>query len=258
MPQNSSVREISAADAKGSFSFAEFGLGGDINKDLTALHLEAIRRCNNAIAWYCAARKRKRWVATPTRFATILFFGLAGAMPLLTNAKILPPHATLTCGNWYSASIDLTQLGYVFAAFATALIGFDKFFGFSSGWTRYMVAEVNLRKAAAEFETSWAIASTCLDEDPEEKKCGRNRVTLVEAFLAKANDIVSNETLQWVTEFQNAIGLFDKNFNSARDEKSSASANTSSKKTDAQHPDTHEKGEGASGSENAEQDQGER
>jgi len=219
--QTRSVTEISRADAEDGSSFADFDYN-NLDQSLKKIHREAIRRSENTVNWYCGARRRKRMIATPVRFATIFFFGLAGAMPLLTNAGLLSRDMILSMGPWHNAAIDLSQMGYLFAAFATALIGFDKFFGLSGGWARYMVAEVNVRKAAMDFESDWLMASTCMDAD--EKTCGKKRIALIKTFLAKVNDIVSDETLQWVADFQNSIGLLEKNNTSSKSNNGNGSA----------------------------------
>jgi hypothetical protein len=44
------------------------------------------------------------------------------------------------------------QLGYVMLALAAACVGFDHFFGLSTGWMRFMVTEMSLQQVLAEFQ----------------------------------------------------------------------------------------------------------
>jgi hypothetical protein len=176
----------------------------NLDDSLRKLHAEAVARAREECEWYQKNRGPKKSMSQALRILTIIFFGLAGLVPLLTAAHLTPDLKIL------SMVVATSQLGYIFAAFATALIGFDKFMGFSSGWSRYMVAQLDIKTAISDFQASWVLASACLDHDADEKACGKKRLELIKAFLAKVNDIVGTETRGWIAEFQNSITLLEK------------------------------------------------
>jgi SMODS and SLOG-associating 2TM effector domain 2 len=118
---------------------------------------------------------------------------------------------------WPSKNIDFGQLGYVSAALAAATLGLDRYFGFSSGWVRYILADLNIRKALAEFQMNWIIANTCLENDAEETKCARKRLQLLKDFSIKITDLVDEESRQWAAEFQGELAALNTSVKNVQD-----------------------------------------
>jgi hypothetical protein len=105
------------------------------------------------------------------------------------------------------AALELGQLGYVFAAIAAVLVGLDRFLGLSTGWVRYITAELSLRKALADFQMDWVIRNAELADDAGEQKCPRERLALIKNFSSRIDQYVEAETMQWAAEFQGALAM---------------------------------------------------
>ena len=82
------------------------------------------------IDWYMSEKKRKaRWSRSLRALAAILAT-LGGAIPVAALAAGKPVY-----GNW----------GFVLLALAAGTLAYDRFFGYSSAWLRYMATAINLR-----------------------------------------------------------------------------------------------------------------
>ena len=175
---------------------------------LDDLYKALIEKAEGGLAWYRSARKWKSIFSYWIRFWAIVLFALAGLVPVLTAAGI----------TWQpSPTFQFGQLGYVAAALAAAILGLDKYFGYSSGWVRYMLADSDIRRAMAEFQMNWIIANTCLEHDPEEQKCGKKRLQLLKDFSLKITDLIDAETRQWAAEFQGSLAVLEKSAKDAQD-----------------------------------------
>lgn len=198
----------------------------DIEGSLHSLYLAVLRKVDSALKWYRDARRIKsRWSSAIRLFAIVLF-SVAGLIPILqaaglswTSISAIPANPTTdqVLALVRGPRFDFGQLGYVAAALATAFLGLDKFFGFSSGWVRYMLADSNIRKAVAEFQMNWVIANTCLDRDEEERRCAKKRLQLLKDFSIKITDLLDEETRQWAGEFQGALSALDKSASDAQE-----------------------------------------
>ncbi len=97
----------------------------------------------------------------------------------------------------------------LFVGVAAGLYGLDKAFGFSSGWTRYILTATVLEKALEEFRLQWTILLAKFHHQPSPDQ--------IEALLLCAKDFrisvasaVLEETRDWVTEFQNTLGRLER------------------------------------------------
>src|SRR5215217_4835470 len=98
---------------------------------------QVIANADAAADWYLKARRSKRRWARLLRLGAILLTATAGILPMLlqiwTRPDGIPPFAPA----WSSVVLALALL----------LVALDRFFGFSSGWMRYISAEMQLNQA---------------------------------------------------------------------------------------------------------------
>jgi hypothetical protein len=140
---------------------------------------EAIRdHYQTAITWYLVEKERKGRLSKLLRLFTVALAVVGGAVPL--TAAILP---------WLNASA-----GYVLLALAGGLQLLDRYFGYSSGWTRYMGSAVELNAQLLMFQVEYAKMSTLLDSECD-------RWAMLHRYAQRLADILSNETATWSTEF---------------------------------------------------------
>lgn len=93
----------------------------------------------------------------------------------------------------------------IILAAAAALLGLDRYFGFSSGWTRYMVTELKLFRILQEFQFDWEAlragpSSTTSGHDIAQKLIARAKACVMELKRA-----VESETSTWVVDFRQSL-----------------------------------------------------
>jgi hypothetical protein len=159
--------------------------------DLTALRDWAERVAVEAIGWYLTEKTRKaRWSRRLRAFAIILAT-LGGAVPVVALASRHPE-----VGNW----------GYLLLALAAGCVAYDRFFGYSSAWLRYVATATVLQGDLADFRLAWAAEmATLADREPTPDQTA-HLIAEARQFVARVRDAVRAETEAWRNEFDNRMG----------------------------------------------------
>ncbi|MCL6257452.1 SLATT domain-containing protein [Aquiflexum sp. TKW24L] len=171
-------------------------------KTLKEIYDKVISKANEASNWYAYSKKNKKKYSKWIRFWSIILFGFGGLIPLI-NALFLEN----------DFKFNFLNLGYISIAFAGTLLLLDRFFGFSSGWIRYMTTEMEIQKKIREFELRWEIETFRADLvsiPPEEAK---ELLRMLMDFSVLIDEIVKEETSSWVTEFQSSMAELQKSIN---------------------------------------------
>jgi hypothetical protein len=146
--------------------------------------------------WYWQKKQSKSRYSRWIRFSAVVLTSAGAIVPIIGQIFGGP---TLNTGLWAS----------FFVGAAAALLALDKAFGFSSGWTRYVLAATNIGKALEEFRMDWnaLIAKACPNPSPDQ----------IQALIQRAKELsvtvdgfVLQETKDWVTEFQSNIAQIEK------------------------------------------------
>ena len=90
-----------------------------------------------------------------------------------------------------------------------ALLLLDRFFGFSSGWMRYISTELQLRQIAQEFQMDWEAEKAAWQGNAPSKDQILQMMARCKAFVPQVNNIVREETRIWIQEFESAIRQID-------------------------------------------------
>jgi len=161
----------------------------DSLKAVEILRKNAEERWVEVHKWYLREKSRKaRWSKGLRILAIIL--GIAGAIiPILS-----PMIADILDARW----------GYVLLAAGAGALAFDKAFGFSTAWMRYMRAAMKLIAIRDEWFYEWEREHASAQPiDP------RSSLELVERFSRRTNEVLTGETEAWINEFSdqnNALG----------------------------------------------------
>jgi hypothetical protein len=97
-------------------------------------------------------------------------------------------------------------------AAAGAIVLFDKFFGLSTGWMRFMETRLNMEETLNAFYHDWAILQIRGAEE-------RDYVQLLEKikdFTFRIERLVLNETKAWTSEFKTSISNIDEMINKGK------------------------------------------
>ena len=106
-----------------------------------------------AIVWYLRKKDPKRKGARFLRFGAIIATTMAGLIPLLAEIFKVNGQPQISPA-WASVALIL----------AVALIGLDRFFGFSTAWMRFLTTEIQIRTALQAFQLDWEIQKAAWKE----------------------------------------------------------------------------------------------
>jgi hypothetical protein len=181
----------------------------------------AVQNAQETIDWYAKKRQPKRRGSQWLRTFAIILAAIGALCPLLDAAT--QDNQTISLGVIEIALSQLGQWGYVSIALAAALISYDKFFGLSTGWMRYMITELSLQRTLREFQYDWNILSA---QQAQYQTPQDNTPTLLQRlkdFTLQVETLVRQETDAWVTEFQTSISELDKILQAAVESRSPGS-----------------------------------
>ncbi len=194
---------------------------------LSRLRERTDRQALDAIAWYYDKKKSKNFWSRWLRFWAIGLTVLGGLIPVLSAAGIVQM-ALGRYGNRNAAAdqfleLRVNQLGYVFIGLAAGCIAFDRFFGFSTNWMRYIGAAMRIETARVRFAFEWEqIVAPLRGRDLNEDEI-RQMLQAIQRLSLDVREAIEQETGAWITEFQTNLAQLDKEtkalFESARSEK---------------------------------------
>ena len=139
----------------------------DTEAALTQLYRYAEGRAIEATDWYLQDKRGKRIWSRGLRLLAILLVTAGGLQPLLDAAAPGPSR---------------TAWGYVLLALAAACIGFDRFFGLSSGWMRSMTTAQALERRLEQLQYDWAAECARGASRTVDPKQVQNRLALLRVF----------------------------------------------------------------------------
>jgi hypothetical protein len=162
------------------------------------------------IAWYYAKKNRKAQVSTVLRFVAILLFVMGGLVPILKAT--IPPEAI------GKLPFDFGQAGYLLIGVAAGCVGLDRFFGYSTGWIRYITTAMAIEKSLEEYRMEWARNIAKLrGGSPNEQQLDQ-LIQTCEVFSLAIKSQVEQETKAWVAEFQSNLAQLEKDLQAKADE----------------------------------------
>jgi hypothetical protein len=141
--------------------------------------------------WYSRRRRKKRIGGMCVRVGAIVL-----------GAVILPIVAQITVGADGKPSIEPAWASVVLGT-AAALIALDLYFGFTSGWIRFMAAEMQLTRLRHDFEYRWETARARGAPFEELLEHAREFVVAVHAELER-------ETSAWISEFRSNLAVTER------------------------------------------------
>jgi hypothetical protein len=168
------------------------------------------RQGRELLGWYFQKKIWKRRMSTALRVASILLFTLGGLIPLV---KASWPGAPTS-----AAGLDFGQLGYLLIALGGAAIAFDRFFGYSSGWIRYITTEMAIERSIDEFRLDWARSIASLRGVGPTAEQVDQLMQLAKTFALSVRAQVEQETKAWVLEFQSNLSDLEKSLKARADE----------------------------------------
>jgi hypothetical protein len=154
--------------------------------NLSRLYEWAERLATDAVEWYMTEKRRKAVWSRRLRALAALLATAGAAIPVAALAAGRPSAAT-----W----------GYLPLALAAGCVGYDRFFGYSSAWLRYLTTATAIRGLLVDFELDWAARLGQVGERELQPGEIQDFVAAVRSFAASVNDLIRSETEAWRAEF---------------------------------------------------------
>jgi hypothetical protein len=157
----------------------------DRSRTRAELLLELFRHAENevitAIGWYLARRRGPaRWSRALRALAALL--GIAGTLTPLVHAA--------------APAAVRPEWGFVFLAGGAGCVLFDRVFGFSASWTRYMHSELALQHVLKKAQADWAQTYLRTTESPSDKEQAA-LLGVIERLRTDAQRILEEESRAW-------------------------------------------------------------
>ena len=174
---------------------------GSLNRIKEYVESEA----EKAINWYWAAKRSKAALSRTLRCSAIVLSALAGIVPIAVAiwfGKDVAP-----TGLWVSLLLGL----------AAGIVGFDHFFGFSSGWIRYVITATGIQNALEEFRMDWSVLSAHL-AGPLTNDQVLALLERAKTFRVAVAGMVLDETKAWAAEFQSNMSQLEKDVKASFEE----------------------------------------
>lgn len=197
-----------AKDLKlGSFPTLQWETG-KLAAPLNQICTYATSQAQQAIDWYLRKRQLRRYFCRFCRIGVILLTAFAGLLPLINEifkgSEILKGYAPNSL--WAAVALGV----------AATLILIDRFYGFTSGWIRFLLTAMRLTEALETFrfeveqqKLSWGNPEPTLEQ-------AAALLDQIRQFHAKALGIVNDETKAWAAEFTEAIKQLDEQVKAER------------------------------------------
>jgi hypothetical protein len=172
--------------------------GGASASSLESLRGHVTAQAKAAINWYLNKRGPKRFYGRLVRLSAMVVIAVAGAIPILVQifAKDGKP----------AIDPSWTSIALAFAAF---LISLDYFFGFTTGWCRYLESQQKITRTTEDFEWDWEILRAGWGGQNPSAEQVRAALARLKAATSTILQIVEDETAAWVAEFKSSIKMID-------------------------------------------------
>lgn len=161
----------------------------DVDGSLDALAAWVESQAAASIGWYLREKRSKaRWSRT-LRIAAIVLATIGAAVPFVSAI----------------ANEVALQWGYLAFALAGAAMAFDRFFGLSSAWMRYLMAELSIQRILQDLRLQRTLlhaARAGVSPLPDDIAA---ELGLLSRTAEALHTVVEQETLAWVSEFQTNV-----------------------------------------------------
>ncbi len=172
----------------------------ELDRSVTRLGEYVERMAEEQIEWYSRKKRWKSRLSRGLRLASLVLFAAGAATPLVQAS--FPALASVQ-------GIVPGHIGYLLIALAAGCVAFDRFFGLSSGWMRYVTAAFALETALERFRFEWAHRQARRrGASPTAAEVGELVSLCAETALGVRVE-VEQETAAWVAEFQSNLARLE-------------------------------------------------
>jgi hypothetical protein len=167
----------------------------------------------SAIHWYYAKKPWKASASQLLKFLTLLATGLGGLLPIISATGVFS--VGVPADKVEFRNLQVNQIGYLCFGLAAAFLAFDKYFGYSTGWMRYITTAMALETALRNFRLDWARMTAGLAGTTPSGAVLEALLQKIQDFCVAARTLVEKETQSWVMEFQSNLSQLEKDAKAA-------------------------------------------
>ena len=182
----------------------------DVENSLSVLYQYTEDAAQKQLQWYWDKKRAKARMSMLLRFVAIVLFAVGGLVPIVK--------ATLPVAVAARFPFDFGQAGYLLIGIAAGCLGLDRFFGYSTGWIRYITTAMAIEKALDEFRLDWARNMARMRGAPPTADQLEAMIRTCAAFSLVIKSQVEQETKAWVAEFQSNLSQLEKDLAAKADE----------------------------------------
>ncbi|HEX8438310.1 DUF4231 domain-containing protein [Archangium sp.] len=178
----------------------------DQDQELQQLYAALVAKTQEAIRWYDRHKSKHKRRAVLFRGAAVALAGLASIVPIAIS--MFP--SAWEPQRW-------VPVASILAALSAGCVAFDRLFGFSANWMRYLTALLELQHQLELLQFGWS--RRALETRLSGGLKGDNltaSLNLLQTALASVNQALKTETLEWVTHFAGALQEFEKSVSAQR------------------------------------------
>ncbi len=169
---------------------------GNLAAPLNQLCAYAISQAQQSINWYFSKRQLKRWFCRICRIGVILLTAFAGLLPLINEI----------IGKEYAVNALWSAVALAVAA---TLIMLDRFYGFTSGWIRFLLTAQQLAQALEIFRFDVERQKLTWGQPEPTPERAAMLLGQIQQFHKQALGIVNDETKTWAAEFTEVLKQID-------------------------------------------------
>lgn len=179
--------------------------GKTFDEALPAIYSHAVKIADSMRTWYWKSIMKIRPFSRGIRLVTVIIFIIGTILPILAGLINKP-----------NERLEFTQLGVVALAIAGLLQIADRYFGWSSGWMRYITTVTAMENLTRKFELEWA--KYIIDKG---NAIGNGDTKplfdIAVRFEDEISKMQSDETDKWVVEFNSSNALLGELIKSQRE-----------------------------------------
>jgi hypothetical protein len=171
---------------------------GKLAEPLEQLFACVMKEANDAIKWYEIRRKPKQYGGQILRVSALIFAAIAGLVPIVGEIFQDNGRPSIAPG-WATVALAIAGL----------LVLLDRFWGFTSAWVRFLLAQQELGKELRNFQFDWAKDKISWGGPEPSIQQAAAMVISCKKFVMQVHAIVRRETNLWASEFESAISMID-------------------------------------------------
>jgi hypothetical protein len=164
----------------------------DAATSLKEVYAATVAQGQSAIDWYRTNIRGMRLGSRIVRLCSISLASFGALVPLLANAFRRQDQTYLFDPQW----------GYFAFALAVVVLGIDKFYGFSTGWARYIKTQLALERGLSDLHYDWAALLPNLDNQPLTPERLQPMLQKLKDYSDFVHTQIQQETEAWLLEFQ--------------------------------------------------------